>query len=118
MRHPWQISIIEKMVFIVAALVIGSILAFGFANIAMAQTGEGEDQEVKVTVKGESWDADSRGLAYFGALSKAEGKKTSARRGSTDYIWRCCYLTISSNYTPILWITYFFLDIDQLLNLF
>jgi len=65
-----------------ATWAIGSMLAFGFANIGMAQTATGGDQGVTVTVKGESWDADSRGFAAIGALSKTEGEKTSARRGS------------------------------------
>lgn len=40
------------------------------------------DQGVSVTVRGESWDSDSRGFAYFGALSKEEREVSSARRGS------------------------------------
>ena len=39
-------------------------------------------QGVSVTVKGESWDGDSWGFAYYGALSKKEREVTSARRGS------------------------------------
>ena len=66
----------------IAIVAISSIFAFGFANIATAQQATEEDQGVTVTVKGESWDADSRGFAYYLGLSKTEGKKTSARRGS------------------------------------
>jgi hypothetical protein len=58
------------------------MLVFGFANIGMGQTGAGDDQGVTVTVKGESWDADSRGFAFYLVQSKTEGEKTSARRGS------------------------------------
>jgi hypothetical protein len=82
MKHQRQISIIEKIMSMTATLAISSMLVFGFANIGMAQTATGDDQGVTVTVKGESWDADSRGFAYYGALSKTEGEKTSARRGS------------------------------------
>jgi hypothetical protein len=82
MKHQRQISIIEKIMTMIAALAISSMLVFGFANIGMAQTGAGDDKGVTVTVKGESWDADSRGFAYYRALSKTEGEKTSARRGS------------------------------------
>ncbi len=66
----------------VATLAIASMLAFGFAGIGMAQTVTGDDQGVTVTVKGESWDADSRGFAYIAGLSKKKGEETSARRGS------------------------------------
>ena len=82
MKHQRQISIIEKILSMTATLAIGSMLVFGFADIGMAQTGAGDDKEVTVTVKGESWDADSRGFAFYGVLSKTEGEKTSARRGS------------------------------------
>jgi hypothetical protein len=82
MKHQRQISMIEKILSMIATLAIGSILVFGFANIGMAQTGAGDDQGVTVTVKGESWDADSRGFAYYQALTKSEGKKKAARRGS------------------------------------
>jgi hypothetical protein len=44
--------------------------------------GVAGDQRVEVTVKGESWDADSRGFAFIAGLSKREGEETSARRGS------------------------------------
>ncbi len=82
MKHQRQLSIIEKIMSMVATLAISSMLVFGFANIGMAQTATEDDQGVTVTVKGESWDADSRGFAYYRALSKTEGEKTSARRGS------------------------------------
>jgi len=82
MKHQRQISIIERILSMIATLAIGSMLVFGFANIGMAQTGAGDDKGVTVTVKGESWDADSRGFAFYGVLSKTEGEKTSARRGS------------------------------------
>jgi len=48
-----------------------------FPRIVMAD-GKG----VFVTVKGESWDSDSRGFAYFGGFSKEEQEATAARRGS------------------------------------
>jgi hypothetical protein len=82
MKHQRQNSTIEKIMSMIATLTIGSMLVFGFANIGMAQTGAGDDKGVTVTVKGESWDADSRGFAFYLALSIPEGEKTSARRGS------------------------------------
>jgi len=82
MKHQRQISIIEKIMSMIATLAIGSMLALVFANVGMAQTVAGDDKGVTVTVKGESWDADSRGFAAIGALSKSEGEKISARRGS------------------------------------
>ena len=82
MKHQRQNSTIEKIMRMIATLTIGSMLVFGFANIGMAQTGAGDDKGVTVTVKGESWDADSRGFAFYLALSITEGEKTSARRGS------------------------------------
>ena len=82
MKHQRQISIIEKIMSMIATLAIGSMLVFGFTNIGMAQTGAEDDQGVTVTVKGESWDADSRGFAFYRVLTKTEGEKTSARRGS------------------------------------
>ena len=82
MKHQRQISIIEIIMGKIAILAIGSMLVFGFANIGMAQTGAGDDKGVTVTVKGESWDTDSRGFAFFGVLSKTEGEKKAARRGS------------------------------------
>ena len=66
----------------VAILAIVSMLAFGFAGIGMAQTVTGDDQGSTVTVKGETWDGDSRGFAYYGGLSKQKGEETSARRGA------------------------------------
>jgi hypothetical protein len=44
-------------------------------GIAMAQ-------EVTVVIKGTSWDSDSRGFASIGGLSKQQGTKKAARRGS------------------------------------
>ncbi len=82
MKHQKQISIIDKIMTIIATLAISTMLVFGVINISMAQTAAGDDKEVTVTVKGESWDTDSRGFAFYGALSKTEGEKTSARRGS------------------------------------
>ncbi len=58
------------------------MFAVGLAGIGVAQTVTGDTQSVSVTVKGESWDADSRGFAYIAGLSKKEGEQTSARRGS------------------------------------
>lgn len=58
------------------------ILAVGLAVPLMPQVLAAEGQGVSVTAKGESWDSDSRGFAYFGALSKEEQEVTSARRGS------------------------------------
>lgn len=58
------------------------MFAAGLSGIGVAQTVAGDTQGVSVTVKGESWDSDSRGFAYFGALSKQEREVTSARRGS------------------------------------
>ena len=82
MKYQMQIFIIGKMRSMIATLAIGSMLVFWFANTGMAQTGAGEDQGVTVTVKGESWDADSRGFAFYLALTKSEGEKKAARRGS------------------------------------
>ncbi len=58
------------------------MVAVGLAGIGMPRTATAEDHGVTVTVKGESWDADSRGFAYIAGLSKKEGEQTSARRGS------------------------------------
>jgi hypothetical protein len=58
------------------------LFAVGFASIGAAQTASGGEQGVTITVMGESWDADSRGFAYIAGLSKKEGERTSARRGS------------------------------------
>ncbi|UCH19734.1 MAG: hypothetical protein JSU83_14275, partial [Deltaproteobacteria bacterium] len=82
MKHQRQLSVVKRIMTMIATLAIGSMLAFGFANIGMAQTATVGDQGVTVTVKGESWDTDSWGFAYWAALSKTEGEKTSARRGS------------------------------------
>ncbi|MCH9047022.1 MAG: hypothetical protein IIA40_13075, partial [SAR324 cluster bacterium] len=56
--------------------------AIGLAGIGVACKVTKDTQGVSVTVKGESWDTDSRGFAYYGGLSKKEGEQTSARRGS------------------------------------
>ena len=58
------------------------IVLAGFAATFMPPIVAAGEQGVSVTVKGESWDGDSRGFAYFGALSKEEREVTSARRGS------------------------------------
>jgi hypothetical protein len=58
------------------------ILLAGFATGVMPGLAAAGEQEVSVTVKGESWDADSRGFAFIAGLSKKEGERTSARRGS------------------------------------
>jgi hypothetical protein len=58
------------------------ILLAGFATNIMPRHSAAGEQEVTVTVKGESWDADSRGFAFIAGLSKKEGEQTSARRGS------------------------------------
>jgi len=82
MKYHRQIPIDEKITNIAAVLAFISMLAFGFVKVGMAQTAAEDGQEVTVTVRGESWDADSRGFAAIGALTKSEGEKTSARRGS------------------------------------
>ena len=82
MKNQLQISIFEKITDMAIVLAAISMLFFGFASIGMAQTEAGDDKGVMVTVKGESWDADHRGFAGIGALSKSEGERTSARRGS------------------------------------
>ncbi len=58
------------------------ILVAGLAATLPPQIGAAEEKGVLVTVKGESWDSDSRGFAFFGGLSKEEQEATSARRGS------------------------------------
>jgi hypothetical protein len=58
------------------------ILVAGLAATVMPQMVAAGEQGVSITVKGESWDADSSGFAYFGGFSKEEEEKTSARRGS------------------------------------
>ncbi len=54
----------------------------GSAAALMPRIVAAEEHGVSVTVKGESWDADSRGFAFIAGLSKKEGEQTSARRGS------------------------------------
>lgn len=63
---------------------LATVLLFtvGLGGVGVAQTDTGDTQGVSVTVKGESWDACSRGFAYYMGLSKKEGEQTSARRGS------------------------------------
>ncbi len=75
MKYQGQIFIIGKIESMLAALAIGSMLGFWFANTGIAQTSTGDEQGVTVTVKGESWDADSRGFAYLQALTKSEGEE-------------------------------------------
>ena len=58
------------------------VLAVGLAGIALPRTAMADNHGVAVTVKGESWDACSRGFAYYMKLSKQEREETSARRGS------------------------------------
>ena len=58
------------------------ILAAGLAATLMPQIVVAQGQGVSVTVKGESWDSDSRGFAFFGAFGKEQEEVTSARRGS------------------------------------
>ncbi len=58
------------------------IFLAGFAATFVPQIVAAEEQGVLVTVKGESWDADSSGFAFIAGLSKKEGEQTSARRGS------------------------------------
>jgi len=81
-KYQLQISIVEKKFKMAASMAIGLTLFFVFLNVCAAQTTAVDNQGVTVTIKGESWDADSRGFAGIGALSKSEGEKTSARRGS------------------------------------
>ncbi len=66
------------------ATVLATALMFtvGLAGIGVPRTATADDHGITVTVKGESWDADSRGFAYIAGLSKQEGEQTSARRGS------------------------------------
>lgn len=68
----------SKVTLIATAL----MCAVGLSGTGVAQTDTGDTQGVSVTVKGESWDADSRGFAFIAGLSKKEGERTSARRGS------------------------------------
>ena len=66
----------------VAHLTTALVFAVGLAGIGVPRTASADNHGVTVTVKGESWDADSRGFAYIAGLSKQEGEETSARRGS------------------------------------
>ena len=75
-------SKVNKIINLIVFISISSILIWVLEGIGRVQTAAGDDQGVKVIVKGESWDADSRGFAYFMGLSISEGEKTSARRGS------------------------------------
>ena len=59
-----------------------AILAAGLAAILLLWIVPAGEQGVSVTVKGESWDADSRGFAFFLGLGEMEREVTSARRGS------------------------------------
>jgi hypothetical protein len=58
------------------------LLAVGFVSFGVLNSAYAENHAVTMTVKGESWDSDSRGFAYFGGLSKQQREVTSARRGS------------------------------------
>ena len=58
------------------------ILVAGLAATLLPRIVAAGEQGVSVTIKGESWDSDSGGFAYFGGLSKKEKEVTSARRGS------------------------------------
>jgi hypothetical protein len=60
---------------------IGILLA-GLAATLMPQNVAAGEHGVSVTVKGESWDSDSSGFAFYGGFSKEEEEVTSARRGS------------------------------------
>ena len=66
----------------ITTLVTTVIFLAGFAATLVPQIVAAGEHDVSVTVKGESWDADSRGYAYFGGLDKKEREVTSARRGS------------------------------------
>jgi hypothetical protein len=57
-------------------------MAVGITGIGMPQTAIADNHGIRVTVTGESWDSDSRGFAYFLALTEEEREATSARRGS------------------------------------
>ncbi len=71
-------AIMSKITHLTTALV----LAAGLAGVTVPRTAIADNHEVTVTVKGESWDACSRGFAYYMKLSKKEREQTSARRGS------------------------------------
>jgi len=66
----------------ILTLIASMVFLTGFAANPLLRTASAGEHGVSITVKGESWDSDSRGFAYFGALSKAEREVTSARRGS------------------------------------
>ena len=66
----------------VALLTATLIFAIGLAGVIVPRTAIADNHGVTVTVKGESWDACSRGFAYHMKLSKKEREETSARRGS------------------------------------
>ncbi|MHA1153275.1 MAG: hypothetical protein ACTSQ7_11535 [Alphaproteobacteria bacterium] len=66
----------------VARLTTILIFAAGLTGVAVPGTAVADSHGVTVTVKGESWDACSRGFAYYMKLSKKEREETSARRGS------------------------------------
>jgi hypothetical protein len=66
----------------VALLTTAIVFAVGLAGVGVSRTAIADDHGVTVTVKGESWDACSRGFAYYMKLSKKEREQTSARRGS------------------------------------
>ena len=58
------------------------ISGFLYLSIISCLSGIALAQEVTLTVKGSSWDSDSRGFASIGGLSKQEGTEIAARRGS------------------------------------
>jgi len=58
------------------------IFLAGFTATSIPPIATAGEPGVSVTVRGESWDADSRGFAYLAGMSKKEGERTSARRGS------------------------------------
>ena len=66
----------------VAVLTATLLMAVGITGIGMPQTAIADNHGIRVTVTGESWDSDSRGFAYFLALTEEEREATSARRGS------------------------------------
>ncbi len=65
-------------------MLLATVLLFtvGLAGIGVTRTVMADDHGVTVTVRGESWDACSRGFAYIMGLSKKEGERIAARRGS------------------------------------
>jgi hypothetical protein len=58
------------------------LFALVFAVLGAFDANADERKSVSVTVKGESWDSDSRGFAFFMAQTIEEREVTSARRGS------------------------------------